>query len=885
MTGVAAQMCTNPPADILEQFPELKHRIGPRACILNDLSPAACHIACNYNTPIDVDGLRREFEIIKADVKDEFDWLYGTEHYEPGVDLYDPSVPDVAGRLINPPSGVSSRTLLGNEERTWELLTKTEVEARLGYAVTELSRGKNWGDIDVSKIERWVCIPATIQYTIWSDVYRCEGFVSIEEPIGKVSHRGKNAGKPIIKKRRVTRGCGQEIVLWNVAVDDPGGNVRDDFQCPSCLQKWTKYDLDYIRAIPVFVAIDFSPASGEDRRYYRKISQKELEKLARLEKEPIRDWYPNDEIYPYRELMSMGVTKHGVSRIPDFYTRRNLRALARLWATISSSKLVVPLRFLITSTFGHIERTTRYKFRRGGNSSLAGLLYIGSITVEDNIMRQLDTKIRQVCQGLGQLAEIRGSIPMRCFVNKGSAENLARIPDASVDYIFTDPPFGGNIFYSDASILYEAWLGEFTDQTRELVYHRRSKQQRQRDGHAFKTLDDYAQGMALAFKEIYRVLKPGRWASVEFNNSDGAVFEVIKLAVRAAGFEIVNMLLLDKEQKTFKQLQGAEGTQDVVDKDVLFNLHKPAAAYAEVRAESHDLEQQVADAVRQHLQTLPERIKADPAKYNDEHRTTATINSMLMNTLIPRGVSVERLNLPFIERVCARYFRKVGQQWYLRGEAVGGKRTEGMFAEEVDIADELTAIAWLRQKLHMRPMLIGELTPLWMRATGLLPTEISQTLILEYLLTENFWRDPDTNRWREPTEEEREHMNDDRSLRVLHDAERFTAGTLRRSTTDGERCEWIDVLFKACKAVEENDFGAMPVMRGFDDHIGYLLITRPFQRVLNDNVEPEAYRKAEKQTRVASQRLNVTLENEKEKVKANQRKESGPTLFEGIEDE
>ena len=31
--------------------------------------------------------------------------------------------------------------------------------------------------------------------------------------------------------------------------------------------------------------------------------------------------------------------------------------------------------------------------------------------------------------------------------------------------------------------------------------------------------------------------------------------------------------------------------------------------------------------------------------------TTATINSMLMNALIPRGVSVERLNLPFIERV------------------------------------------------------------------------------------------------------------------------------------------------------------------------------------------------------------------------------------------
>jgi len=27
---------------------------------------------------------------------------------------------------------------------------------------------------------------------------------------------------------------------------------------------------------------------------------------------------------------------------------------------------------------------------------------------------------------------------------------------------------------------------------------------------------------------MFRVLKPGRWATVEFNNSDGQVFEAIK---------------------------------------------------------------------------------------------------------------------------------------------------------------------------------------------------------------------------------------------------------------------------------------------------------------------------------------------------------------------
>ena len=216
---------------------------------------------------------------------------------------------------------------------------------------------------------------------------------------------------------------------------------------------------------------------------------------------------------------------------------------------------------------------------------------------------------------------------------------------------------------------------------------------------ATKTLDDYAQAMRAAFQEMFRVLKPGRWATVEFNNSDGAVFEAIKeRSASRLDSRLSTCCCSTKQQKTFKQVKGAEGVEDVVDKDVLFNLHKPALVHAEVRAEDHDLEQQLADAVRQHLQTLPERIKADPAKYNDEHRTTATINSMLMNTLIPKGVNVDRLNLPFIERVCSRYFRKVGQRWYLRGEAVGSEGTSSrLIEEEVAIKDEISAIEWIRQ--------------------------------------------------------------------------------------------------------------------------------------------------------------------------------------------
>ena len=286
-----------------------------------------------------------------------------------------------------------------------------------------------------------------------------------------------------------------------------------------------------------------------------------------------------------------------------------------------------------------------------------------------------------------------------------------------------------------------------------------------------------------------------------------------------------------------------------------------------------------ADAVRQHLQTLPGRITAEPAKYNDEHRTTATINSMLMNALIPRGVSVERLNLPFIERVCNRYFRKVGQRWYLRGEAVAGEGGSGLITEEVNIKDEVTAIDWLRQKLQVRPMLVGEIKPYWQKAMGLLPSALSQSLELDNLLTENFWRDLDTNRWREPTAEERERMNDDLSLRVLHDAERFVAGTLNRPSTDDDRCRWIDVLFQACRAVEDKEMDALPALRGFDQAEAYSLITRLFQSILKEHVSADVFRRVEKQYRAAATRLASQAENDKQTDEKARKKDHNQTTL------
>ena len=355
----------------------------------------------------------------------------------------------------------------------------------------------------------------------------------------------------------------------------------ESFLCPSCGTEWKKLALTLGTPRPVVSNYAYRGLKASGRkvritvnRCERPVIALELERLVEIQKSAITYWFPDEQIDLGREMMRHGLLKRGVKRLSDFYTARNLRALARIWSEVLSCRVENIRRhliFVLTSAFGHIERTTRYKFRRGGNSSLTGVLYIGSFTVEDNLLRQLDTKHRQATTGLSGAYTICGGEKFeRATIHRlGSAESFSSIPNDSIDHIFTDPPFGQNIYYSDCSILWEAWLGAFTDERREIVVNER------RVNGPFKDPDTYRELMTAAFSEMHRVLKPGRWAVIEFNNSDGRIFESIKQAVRDAGFAVENMVFLDKIQKSFKQIKGDKGEEDVVGHDVIFNLRKP----------------------------------------------------------------------------------------------------------------------------------------------------------------------------------------------------------------------------------------------------------------------------------------------------------------------
>lgn len=859
MTGVAAMLCENPPRDLLEMVqkmnPDRKIRPGARRAILNDISPAACHIAYNYCTPVDVEELKKEFERIKVALKDEFNWLYGTQHYEPAMDLYDPQKPDVAARLKNPPSPTvkekQPKELFKGEppEHTWELISREEVKRRMGpEALAKSPLAK--------EVQDFVRIPATIQYTIWSDVHRCEGMVNV--PIAGTR-----------KQRKAPRGCGREILLWDAAIDKVTGKVKKDFQCPHCSQEWRKRDIPRVNSIPVMSEYTYLGLQRTKKgvvlrqaRATRPVTSKELEHVAEIKGRPMPYWVPDVSWDASHEMWRGGHRDAYVCSIADFYTPRNRWAVALIWASIEgcSERVRRALRFAFTGVCQGLTRRCRYL---PGKTSFpmpiqTGTMYIPSFQKEYNGWLAFSNKLLlRISKLHSLLMPLRRSSP--CVV-VGSANTIGA-PDNSIDYIFADPPFGSNIFYSDCSLIWEAWLGDLTNSEAEAVWNKSRKPEE-----GGKTLRDYAEIMGRCFSEMYRILKPGRCATVEFNNSDGRVFEVIKVAARYSGFEIVNMLFLDKDQKSFKQVKGAKGEENVVGHDVIFNLHKPGPSGK--RARKHEVingefEHMIVESVREHLRGLPERTKKDPKTYSNDHRTTPFLNTMLMNTLIPKGIKVDRLNLPFIDALCSRYFRKIDNRWYLPDEPIGNGQEDGIMlpACNVEITNEVSAIEWLRQLLVKEPMMLGDIKPLWMRSTVMLTGDLATQL--ERILRQNFWLDSTTNKWREPTNVERKRMDTTERDRVLHNVERLLAGTLREIPGDSELCRWIGILYDTAKAIEDEQMTASGASTDVTPEAALELhrqIVALFYRVLAEKTVKKLYTTAARQARMARLKIQQAEE-------------------------
>jgi len=159
-------------------------------------------------------------------------------------------------------------------------------------------------------------------------------------------------------------------------------------------------------------------------------------------------------------------------------------------------------------------------------------------------------------------------------VVNGSATALDLVPDNSVDLIFTDPPFGANINYSEMNFLWECWLGSHTDQRCEAIVNRVQN----------KGVLQYEELMTQSLKECYRVLRAGHWMLLVFMNSSKEIWGALRRAVGAAGFDVKKMDIFDKQHGTFKQFVS----DNTAGMDLVLHCLKPLVRSLREADEAHD---------------------------------------------------------------------------------------------------------------------------------------------------------------------------------------------------------------------------------------------------------------------------------------------------------
>lgn len=521
-----------------------------------------------------------------------------------------------------------------------------------------------------------------IQYIVWADVFLCPT-------------------------------CGHRIVYWDLVFRGPKQKTPSEAPCPDCgllhsirtLERLWTTRFDPELAVPVRQAeqqpVLINYALGK-RRFEKTPDAADLALIARLDDASLRPGPPVVAM-PDGFNTQQPRRSHGFTHLHHFFTRRNLVLLTDFWNRIrglTASEARFLGLFVLTGALQRVCRLNRYMPNHDRHvGPLSGTLYVAPLTAEipaTNYLRSRIADLRRCGDGPRSTGVVVGT---------QSATDLRNVPNAAIDYIFTDPPFGGNLNYSELNTMVEGWLGIRTEPRREAVVNAVQG----------KSLVDYRRLMRRAFGEFYRVLKPGRWITVEFHNSRNAVWVAIQEALSEAGFVVADVRVLDKKKGTTKQLSYGS----TVKQDLTISAYKPRQEIeGRTRLQaSHD--GSAWEFVRMHLAKLPFPEVRNGTLDAVAERHNYLLFDRMVAFHVQRGVMVPISSAEFYSGLGQR-FPERGGQYFLPDQAAEYDRLVAdcpRTTAQMDlfVTDEESAIWWLRQTLSDQPQTFQDLHPRFVR--------------------------------------------------------------------------------------------------------------------------------------------------------------------------
>lgn len=549
-----------------------------------------------------------------------------------------------------------------------------------------------------------------IEFTVWSQLYSCPE-------------------------------CAGEINFTKEALDESTKRVKDEFPCPHCGAELTKTRLErlYVRALDKISGKTIetpkrAPAiisyTVDSTRYQKKPDEKDFALLSRIEGLSLPDEVPILEIPPMHMTHERARMDYaGVTHIHHFFLPRAAHAVGLLWRKAKKEpdpRCRAILLFMVEQAFWTASVLNRYRptgFSQV-NQYLTGVYYVASQHSECSPWYILDGKLSRLTKTFQAYRPQIGA----SAINTGTATSL-KISNDSIDYIFTDPPFGENIYYADLNFLVEAWHGVLTDSQPEAIIDRYKK----------KTLPDYQRLMQHCFREYYRVLKPGRWMTVVFSNSRAAVWNAIQVALQESGFVVAEVSALDKVQGSYRQVTS---TTAVV-QDLVISAYKPNGGLEQRFIERGPSPDSAWDFVQTHLGQLSITKAKDGHLEFIVERDPRRIYDRMVAWFVRHDAPVPFSSTEFLIELRTKFSERDGMIFLHEQEAeYDAKRAQVAQAPQMEmfVSDERSAIDWLTDFLRKRPSTYQEVHPEFISQLGAGWKKHEQKPELADLLENNFLR-------------------------------------------------------------------------------------------------------------------------------------------------
>ena len=498
------------------------------------------------------------------------------------------------------------------------------------------------------------------------------------------------------------------------AMDSKTKKVKSSFLCPQCGVLLTKNNLDRVFESRIdsllglpWKRVKYRPCVisyiVRGRRFEKAPNDEDLALLDRIQNIPFLQEFPAIRL-PIEDMYhGSRIEPKGITHIHHFFTPRAAHAVATLWRIASNCtnhRVREMLLYFVEQAIVGLTLMNRHHVigRANVNQQLTGVYYIPSLHEETAYWRILEGKLKRLVKTFHSHYALYGA----SIISTASATSL-NVPDETIDYVFTDPPFGENIFYADLNLLVESWHGIITDTSKEAII----------DKFKQKALPEYQALMQICFEEYYRVLKPGRWITVVFHNSRNAVWNAIQEGMFAAGFVVADIRTLDKQQDSYRQI-----TSTAVKQDLVISAYRPNGGLEDRFKITAGTENGVWDFVRTHLKQLPVFVSKDSQAEIIAERQDYLLFDRMVAFHVQRGVTVPLSAAEFYSGLEQRFPPRDGMYFLPDQAAEYDKKrmtVRDVISLQLFVSDEASAIQWIKQQLTKKPQTFQDIHPRFLK--------------------------------------------------------------------------------------------------------------------------------------------------------------------------